>query len=88
MLIPDVLSEMQGDLAEHPLIRDIIALPKSSFAYNWPSPHFGFFEDKAPGVLSKLCLLVDHGLIEEVKPDFAYRITPEFANYLRHRKPT
>jgi hypothetical protein len=85
-LIPDLLNEMQGDLAEHPLIRDIIALGKSTYAYNWPAPHFGFFEDKAPGVLSKLRLLVDYGLVEEVKADFAYRITPELAKYLSQRK--
>ena len=50
--IPDLLSEMQADLAATPLIRDIIMLDKSTYAYNWPTDHFGFFEDKAPGVLA------------------------------------
>jgi len=84
--IPGLLSEMQADLAATPLIRDIIMLDKSTYAYNWPTDHFGFFEDKSPGVLSKLRLLIDHGLLEELKSDFAYRITPELAKYLKQRK--
>ncbi len=43
-------------------------------------------EDKSPGILSKLRLLVDNGLVEELKPDFAYRITPRLAKYLKNRQ--
>jgi hypothetical protein len=84
--IPELLSEMQSDLATSPLIRDIIIMQNSDYVYNWPTEHFGFFEDKSPGVLSKLRLFIDHGLLDEVKPDFAYRITPRLVKYLKNRR--
>ncbi len=83
--IPELLSEMQSDLAAEPLTRDIIVMSKSSYVYNWPNRHFGYFEDKSPGISGKVRLLVDNGLLEELKPDFAYRITPRLAKYLKHR---
>jgi hypothetical protein len=84
--IPELLKEMQADLVAEPLTRDIIALKSSDYVYNWPTNHFGYFEDKAPGIMGKLRLLIDHGVIEELKPDFAYRITPRLATYLKNRR--
>ena len=86
--MPDVLDKLGAVLSEHPFLLDIVAMKKSTYAYNFPDNHHGLFENEMPGVLGKLRFLADHRLLEVTKPDFSYRIRPRLANYLRKtRKP-
>jgi hypothetical protein len=81
--MPDLLREMREDLAEHPLIRDVIVLDKSTFAYNFPDAHLKFAEDTHPGIRQKVNILHDLGLLRQEKEGFYYRITEKFAKYLK-----
>jgi hypothetical protein len=81
--IPDLLADLRNKLREDPLTRDVIAMRLSTYEYCWPNDHWGYFEDKMPGVLAKLRLLEDYGLLEVLKKDFAYRISPILVAYLR-----
>jgi len=83
--IPDLLSELRKDLAEHPLIRDIIVLDKKSFAYNWPDEHLLFSADEHPRIWNKIRVLENHGLLSELKDRFAYRISEELVRCLRKK---
>jgi hypothetical protein len=81
--MPDLLKEMREDLAAHPLIRDVIVLGKSTFAYNFPDAHMMFAEDTHPGIRQKVNILHDLGLLREEKEGFYYRIADKLAKYLR-----
>lgn len=84
-LMPDLLDLMRSDLAEHPLLRDIVYLEKSTYAYNFNSEHMLFADDKQPGAGARLRILLGHRLLTEEKEDFWYRITERFAKYLRKK---
>ncbi len=50
---------------------------------NWPTWHIRYNEHQRPGVMDEMRVLVDHGLLERQESEFAYRITPKLASYLR-----
>lgn len=82
-MMPDFLGDLRKELAEHPLIRDIIVLDKKSIAYNWPDDHLMFSEDENPGARSKMRVFENYGLVKELKDGFAYRVSERLAKYLR-----
>ena len=84
-LMPDLLGELQEDLASHPLVRDMIVLDTKSIVYNWPDPHFKFSADMHPQIWQQVAVLQGHGLLRETKQRFAHRITEQLAQYLRGR---
>jgi hypothetical protein len=81
--MPDLLNSLRQELAEHPLIRDIIVLDRRSLVYNWPGPHLMYSEDEAPNIRMRMAILEGHGLVRDLKGDgFAYRISEELVRYL------
>jgi hypothetical protein len=81
----DLLSDLRKQLAENPLLRDLIVLDRKSISYFWTGPHIMCSEDESPGVRSKVEVLVNHGLATETKPDFAYRMSERLVRYLRKK---
>lgn len=82
-LMPDLLNDLRTNLTEHPLLRNMVVLKYSTYAYDFDEPHLKFGNDTLPGVTEKVRILLDHGLLTEQKKDFWYRITERFAKYLR-----
>lgn len=79
----DLLSDLRKILADHPFLRDIIVLDRESIVYNWPNEHLRFSADKHINIWGKILVLTNQGLVSEIKDRFAYRISEEFATYLR-----
>jgi hypothetical protein len=82
-LVPDLLAELRKDLAEHPLMRDMIVLDKKGIVYGWPGPHLRFSADEHEQIWQEVAVLEGHGLLRELRHRFAYRISEELATYLR-----
>jgi len=82
-IMPDLLNQLREGMADDPLIRDIIVSDKKSLAYNYTVEHFHFSADEHPRVWEKIRILENHGLVSEVRHRFAYRISEDFARYLR-----
>jgi hypothetical protein len=83
--IPTLLDNLRKFPAENPLMRDLIVLETKSMGYDWPGIHLRFSEDEDPGIYTQVALLVNHGLVDEVQHEFAYRITERLARYLRKK---
>jgi hypothetical protein len=81
-LMPETIEEISELLNQDPLLRDIVVLERSSFAYNWPRPHGRFCDDTYPEATRKFQILESHGLVRKVKP-IAYELSPRFVRMLR-----
>jgi hypothetical protein len=82
--MPELLNSLRQELAEHPLIRDIIVLDRKSIEYNWPGPHLMYSEDEAPDIRMQMAVLEGHDLVSDRKGDgFAYRISEKLVRYLK-----
>jgi hypothetical protein len=82
-LIPEFFNALRKDMAEAPLVRDLIVTETKTISYNWPGPHLRFTEDEDPNIYMQADLLVDKGLLTETREGFAYRITDRLVRYLR-----
>ena len=81
--MPELLNSLRQELAEHPIVRDLIVLDRTSLRYNWPGPHLMYSEDEAPDIRIQMAVLEGHDLVSERKGDeFAYRISEELVRYL------
>jgi hypothetical protein len=78
----DVLKSLREGLAENPFVRDIIVKDKKTFVHNWPEDHLWYSKDDDPHVRSKFAILLDYGLIKELKKDYAYQLTNRLVKYL------
>jgi len=81
--MPELLNSLRQELAEHPIVRDMIVLDRTSLRYNWPGPHLMYSEDEAPDIRLQMAVLECHDLVSERKGDeFVYRISEELVRYL------
>jgi hypothetical protein len=86
-LMPDLLNALRQELAEHPLVRDMIVLDRKSIGYNWPGPHLMYSEDETPNIRMQMGILEGHGMVRDNKSDgFAYRISERLVRYLKKGK--
>ena len=86
--MPDLLNSLRQELAEHPIVRDIIVLNTKSMAYNWPVPHLMYTKDEDPTIRMHMAILEGHGLVRDLKGDgFAYRMSERLVHYLKKGKP-
>jgi hypothetical protein len=85
--MPDLLNSLRQELAEHPLIRDIIVLDRKSIEYNWPGPHLMYSEDENPNIRMQIAILEGYSLVSDGKGHgFAYRISEKLVLYLKKGK--
>lgn len=86
-IMGELIGELREEIKDDPFIRDIIVLNKKSIPYGWQSKHLLFSEDEQPGIRDKIKVLVNQGLLKEIKDDFAYRISENFVRYLKKPCP-
>ena len=88
-MMPGLLAEMKKDLAQHPLVRELVVLNTKGNAYNG-GPVLIYYHEDHPDLLSKLHVLENHGLIRDIKFNQLdrFRITEAFARYLLGSKAT
>jgi Predicted nucleotide-binding protein containing TIR-like domain len=86
-MMPELLDEMRTDMAEHRLIREIVVLDRKGNVYNGDAV-FIYHREVHPDLDSKLQILENHGLINEITYNSVdrYRITEGFAKYLLRNK--
>lgn len=82
VLMPEIIEGIRELLKEDALLRDIVVMKKSSYAYNWPGPHGKFCDDTHPDATRKFQILDSHGLVRKVKP-IAYELSPRLVRMLR-----
>jgi hypothetical protein len=78
----DLLNSLREGLAENPFVRDIIVKDTKTRSHNWPEDHLWYSKDDDPHVRSKFAILLDYGLIKELKRDYAYQLTNRLVKYL------
>jgi hypothetical protein len=86
-LMPELITEMRKDVREDAteLVRELILLPHRRVFFGHDKQRFFYVESEHPGLKLKLDWLDEMGLIVDVTPKSTpiYRMTPEFARWLR-----
>jgi hypothetical protein len=85
-LMPELLAEMKADYASAPLIRELIVMDTEGNVYNGHGV-FAYYRSKDPDLDSKIQILENHGLIENITYNNTerYRVKEKFARYLTGR---
>ncbi len=91
-LMADLLDDLREGVFEHPLVRDVVVMSKSSFGYNWSEDHFCYADNTHPDARAKFRLLEDRGLVSVIAPNpspffTAYRLGDELVRLLKRRPP-
>lgn len=86
-LMPGLISEMRTDVRQDAteLVRELVILPNRNVAFGGNKPRFHYFENQHAELQLQMDWLEEMGLIVDVTPGNVpiYRITPEFAHWLR-----
>lgn len=81
-LMPEIIEGIRDLLTEDALLREIVVMEKSTYAYNWPTPHGRFCDDTHPDATRKFQILESHGLVRKVRP-IAYELSLRFVRMLK-----
>lgn len=86
-MLPDLLTEMRNDLAEHPLGREFVILKKTWSYWAKGNELVYYFEDH-PDLSDKLLILQNYGLVRDITYNNVdrYIISEDFAEYLLAKK--
>jgi nucleoside phosphorylase len=83
-LMPEIIDGIRELLNEDQLLREIVVMEKSSYAYRWPRPHGKFCDDTHPDASRKFQILESHGLVRRVNR-ICYELSPRFVRMLREQ---
>ena len=81
---PALIAEMRANLSEHPIVRQIIVLPKQ-VSYNYgPTPCFTYHYEDHPEILAIMTIMMHFKAIYDVRFNDVprYNMTEEFVSYL------
>jgi hypothetical protein len=82
---PGLIAQMRKDLAQRPLVRQIIVLPSRRVSYGGgPTPFFAYFNEEHEDLLAVMTIMVHVGAIYDVAFNQVprYNLTEEFVSYL------
>ena len=86
-LMPDLISEMRTDVRadKSGLVREFVPLPNRNVLFGHSKPRFVYYQKDHPNLQIQLDWLEEMGIILDVTAKNApiYRMTPEFAAWLR-----
>lgn len=86
-LMPQLISEMRDDVRvdKTGLIRKFVPLPNKNVVFGHTKPRFVYYQTDHPNLQVQLDWLEEMGVIVDVTPKNSrvYRMTPEFADWLR-----
>ena len=82
--VPRLLSELEADLRQSPLIREVIILPNRRIQYRHPHNRFAFYTEEHPDIRNELAFLVSVGYAEQTASgEFPlFRLEEHFASSL------
>jgi hypothetical protein len=86
--MPDVMASLRQELGEQPLVRDFVVVRTETNAYNWPGDHLKFSEAFFPSIRAQVGILENRGLVVGRGDRFAYKLSEDFARYLRKARAT
>lgn len=86
--MPDLIKEMQENLAEMPHVRQFFVLPKGAELGGTASPAFKYYDSPDKPLQSWVQVLENHGYVVDItsKSTPKYRMTKEFVNLIQQFK--